>query len=105
MASKKKGNGCRTIECVEQAVQACVCTLDELFACAAQGGFNVKLELEKFKEFKAHGIARYPHYRLPQAVINLVGDVQRAKCPRNYFRNLYRPVSRPPASAPVPTPA
>lgn len=94
MASKRKTNGCKSVQCVMGIVNRLGCEVHELFARAkflnyVPPGFNSMKEALLFMQLRDKGIvAEQPNYGIPSGILDFVDDLNAADCPRKLFGDL-----------------
>lgn len=90
MSSKKKTNGCTSVQCVSKAIEKCGCTPFAFFhqAAARTDLFDVQKEVARFERFKENGISAVPGYTIPKCVLELADKVLEKKSPRNFFQSM-----------------
>lgn len=108
MSSKRKTNGCKSVQCVMSMVNKLGCEVHELFARAkhlgyAPPGFNSMKEALLFTQLREKGIVvEQPNYGIPTGVLEFVDDLNESDCPRKLFGDLKhsRPASKAPEAPP-----
>lgn len=109
MASKRKTNGCKSVQCVIAIINKLGCEVPEFFARAKHlgyvpPGFNAMKEAILFKQLRDQGIVvEQPNYGIPVGILDFVDDLNESDCPRKLYGDL-KHVPRPAPHSPEPAP-